>query len=246
MKDRAGENINYLVYFQFQNIQGWNKNTFLDIMIYFIRKLGVPPPRHTFSRIWCPPTTGTSSNVRIKNLSNFWQKCRHVSKTFTYQKPYWLSPIIPFVLEMCVNVQSPLWSGGSSRALSMQTVIKVMNSPQLPRKGRHYQDKKNILRHLSWFAPPPSFYNSTLPELRTILPFTQKNQGSVIYNWTSCILVNPLQWKETLKSFFYFWRGEMSRGRGWWQLWGSTPDLSTRLSITAEAAQTLDGNGWWW
>ena len=64
--------------------------------------------------------------------------------------------IIPFVLEMCVNVQSPLWSGGSSRALSMQTVIKVMNSPQLPRKGRHYQDKKNILRHLSWFAPPPT------------------------------------------------------------------------------------------
>ena len=55
----------------------------------------------------------------------------------------------------------------------MQTVIKVMNSPQLPRKGRHYQDKKNILRHLSWFAPPPSFYNSTLPELRTMLPFTE-------------------------------------------------------------------------
>ena len=58
----------------------------------------------------------------------------------------------------------------------MQTVIKVMNSPQLPRKGRHYQDKKNILRHLSWFAPPPSFYNSTLPELRTMLPFTEKTQ----------------------------------------------------------------------
>ena len=119
-----------------------------------------------------------------------------------------LSQHFPFVLEICVNVQSPLWSG-SSRALSMQTVIKVMNSPQLPRKGRHYQDKKNILRHLSWFAPPPSFYNSTLPELRTMLPFTElrkrkKNQGSVIYNWTSCILVNPLQWKETLKSFFTF------------------------------------------
>ena len=48
MKDRAGENINYLVYFQFQIIQGWNKNTFLDIMIYFIRKLGVPPPQTHF------------------------------------------------------------------------------------------------------------------------------------------------------------------------------------------------------
>ena len=157
----------------------------------------------------------------------------------------------PFVLEICVNVlESPLWSG-SSRALSMQTGIKVMNSPQLPRKGRHYQDKKNILRHLSWFAPPPSFYNSTLPELRTMLPFTElrkrkKNprlcniQLDLLYFGKS----SPM--KGNIKIFFYFWRGEMSRGRGWWQLWGSTPDLSTRLSITAEAAQTLDGNGWWW
>ena len=91
----------------------------------------------------------------------------------------------------------------------MQTVIKVMNSPQLPRKGRHYQDKKNILRHLSWFAPPPSFYNSTLPELRTMLPFTELRKSKkktrlcniqldLLYFGKS----SPM--KGNIKIFFYF------------------------------------------
>ena len=64
MKDRAGENINYLVYFQFQNIQGWNKNTFLDIMIYFIRKLGVPPQTHFQSNL---VSTNNRNIIKRKN-----------------------------------------------------------------------------------------------------------------------------------------------------------------------------------